>query len=43
MSEAVVPEQPVVSGGKSVQDYIDETPVWADGTVLSATPMTAMQ
>jgi MFS transporter, putative metabolite transport protein len=28
---------------RSVQDYIDERPVWADGTVVSSTPMTAMQ
>jgi MFS family permease len=28
---------------KSVQQYIDETPVWPDGTVLRKTPMTGMQ
>jgi len=28
---------------KSVQDYIDETPVWPDGTTLKSTPMTGMQ
>lgn len=28
---------------KSVQEYIDETPFWPDGTALSITPMTAMQ
>ena len=28
---------------RSVQDYIDETPVWRDGTRVAATPMTAMQ
>lgn len=28
---------------RSVQDYIDETPVWRDGTQVAATPMTAMQ
>ncbi len=28
---------------RSVQTYIDETPVWADGTALRSTPMTAMQ
>lgn len=28
---------------KSAQDYIDETPVWADGTRLSWSPLTAMQ
>ncbi|WP_245263268.1 MFS transporter [Azorhizobium doebereinerae] len=26
-----------------VQDYIDETPIWADGTTVPAAPMTAMQ
>ena len=29
--------------GRSVQDYIDERPVWADGTAVASTPMTAMQ
>lgn len=28
---------------KSVQQYIDETPVWPDGTKTSSTPMTPMQ
>src|SRR6201996_4169049 len=28
---------------KSVQDYIDEAPVWPDGTTLKTTPMTGMQ
>lgn len=28
---------------RSVQDYIDETPVWSDGTETSSTPMTKMQ
>ncbi len=27
----------------SVQDYIDEMPAWADGTVLGSAPMTSMQ
>ena len=34
------------SGGPSartVQDYIDETPVWADATAVRAPPMTNMQ
>jgi putative MFS transporter len=36
---------PVSSGasGKSVQDYIDETPVWADATPVRYAPMTNMQ
>ncbi len=29
--------------GRTVQEYIDETPVWADGTVVSTAPMTVMQ
>jgi len=29
--------------GKSIQQYIDETPAWPDGTSLKGTPMTAMQ
>jgi MFS family permease len=28
---------------KTVQEYIDETPAWADGTQVSETPMTSMQ
>jgi putative MFS transporter len=28
---------------RSIQSYIDETPVWSDGTPLSWAPMTAMQ
>jgi MFS transporter, putative metabolite transport protein len=28
---------------RSVQSYIDETPLWADGTLLPSVPMTAMQ
>jgi MFS family permease len=29
--------------GRSVQDHIDELPMWADGTHLTAAPMTGMQ
>ena len=28
---------------KSVQEYLDETPVWADGTAVSDVPMAPMQ
>jgi putative MFS transporter len=28
---------------KSVQAYIDETPVWSDGTPVTSTPLTSMQ
>ena len=31
------------TGHKSVQDYIDELPVWSDGTTLKSSPMTGMQ
>ncbi|HUA76441.1 MAG TPA: MFS transporter [Acetobacteraceae bacterium] len=31
------------AGHRSVQDYIDELPVWSDGTNLKAAPMTRMQ
>ncbi len=30
-------------GRKTVQEYIDETPTWPDGTAVSSAPMTAMQ
>src|SRR5580658_5298153 len=31
------------SNAKTVQEYIDELPVWSDGTSLKSTPMTGMQ
>jgi MFS transporter, putative metabolite transport protein len=31
------------TAGKSVQEYIDERPVWSDGTGLKSAPMTSMQ
>src|ERR1700722_10211044 len=34
---------PSIVGAKTVQEYIDELPVWADGTSLKSTPMTGMQ
>ncbi len=36
------PDKPTPEG-KTVQEYIDETPVWADGTKVSFSPMTQMQ
>lgn len=30
-------------GGRSVQDWIDERPIWPDGTSLPTSPMTHMQ
>jgi len=32
-----------LANGKTVQQYIDERPIWADGTPASFTPMTTMQ
>jgi hypothetical protein len=40
---AAAHEPPIGDRVKSVRDYIDETPVWPDGTTLASTPMTAMQ
>lgn len=40
-SVTAVPHHPPVP--RTVQEYIDERPVWADGTHTSSTPMTAMQ
>jgi MFS family permease len=34
---------PGQTGGRTVQDHIDELPMWADGTHLPAAPMTGMQ
>ncbi len=31
------------TAARSVQDYIDEAPLWPDGTPVSAAPMTSMQ
>jgi MFS family permease len=33
----------VATNDRSVQDYIDELPQWADGTLLQSAPMTTMQ
>jgi len=43
MTPAGASRSPNQDGARSVQDYIDERPVWADGTVVASTPMTAMQ
>lgn len=37
------PQDQSKATGKSVQEYIDELPVWPDGTSLRSMPMTAMQ
>lgn len=41
--QATAPAGEVSSQQRSVQGYIDETPVWSDGTTLPNTPMTDMQ
>ncbi|RBP08560.1 sugar transport protein [Roseiarcus fermentans] len=41
MNEAVSPTGAALR--RSVQSYIDETPVWSDGTAIRSTPMTDMQ
>src|SRR5271163_2238837 len=43
MDETAMPEARSQSRAKSVQDHIDELPMWADGTRLLSTPMTGMQ
>lgn len=35
--------RPAYPGSKSVLDYVDETPAWADGTPVASAPMTSMQ
>lgn len=42
MKAAEKPDMPAAKK-KTVQKYIDETPVWRDGTEVSFTPMTSMQ
>ena len=37
------PKAPATFSGRSAQAYIDERPIWSDGTVVSTTPMTSMQ
>jgi MFS transporter, putative metabolite transport protein len=43
MANITTPIPNVVARKKSVQDHIDELPVWADGTKLPSAPMTGMQ
>lgn len=42
-AESVLQQDQQTPEGKTVQQYIDETPVWADGTSVSSSPMTRMQ
>jgi MFS transporter, putative metabolite transport protein len=43
MNESVALGRPNPGSAKTVQEYIDELPVWADGTNLKSSPMTGMQ
>jgi MFS transporter, putative metabolite transport protein len=43
MHEIAAPELSGEIRAKSVQDHIDELPMWADGTRLLSAPMTGMQ
>ncbi len=43
MDDIATPEVVSQSRAKSVQDHIDELPIWADGTRLRSAPMTGMQ
>jgi MFS family permease len=35
--------KPAITNPKTVQEYIDEIPIWPDGTQMSSVPMTGMQ
>jgi MFS transporter, putative metabolite transport protein len=43
MSDVAASEPRSRSNAKTVQEYIDELPVWSDGTQLPSAPMTGMQ
>ena len=43
MVDVTAPELLGALRAKSVQDHIDELPMWADGTPLRSAPMTGMQ
>src|ERR1700689_1304502 len=43
MKSVVMSKPDVGAPAKTVQEYIDELPVWSDGTTLKSTPMTGMQ
>jgi MFS transporter, putative metabolite transport protein len=43
MDDLTLPEPLSALRAKSVQDHIDELPMWADGTPLRSAPMTDMQ
>jgi MFS transporter, putative metabolite transport protein len=43
VSEILQAARPATAAPRSVQEYIDELPAWADGTNLKSAPMTGMQ
>jgi MFS transporter, putative metabolite transport protein len=43
MANITTPIPNVVALKRSVQDHIDELPMWADGNKLPSVPMTGMQ
>ena len=43
MADIADTSRPALTNARTVQDYIDELPVWADGTSLKSAPMTRMQ
>jgi MFS transporter, putative metabolite transport protein len=43
MVDSITKTRPAHDSAKTVQEYIDELPVWSDGTRLKSTPMTGMQ
>jgi MFS transporter, putative metabolite transport protein len=42
MANITTPIPDIVARPRSVQDHIDELPIWADGTKLPSVPMTGM-
>jgi MFS transporter, putative metabolite transport protein len=43
MNDAAASMSQRAAGARSVQDHIDELPIWSDGTHLKSAPMTGMQ
>src|SRR5580658_8961991 len=43
MNDVAEAARPAPARTKTVQEYIDEVPVWSDGTSLTSAPMTMMQ
>ena len=43
MANITTPIPDIMARPRSVQDHIDELPMWAEGTRLPSVPMTGMQ